>query len=54
MRIHQSKLFIQMVDLEYEVERRERDKTMEFSREFTKKFSEIFLDDAIADLFNWK
>jgi hypothetical protein len=42
-----------MVDLEYEGEG-EEGKKMELSREFTKKFSEIFLDDNIADLFKLK
>jgi hypothetical protein len=27
---------------------------MELSREFTEKFSEIFLEDTIAELFNLK
>jgi hypothetical protein len=27
---------------------------MELSREFTKKFSEIFLEETMADLFNMK
>jgi hypothetical protein len=36
----------------YLKEKERRDKPMKLSREFTEKFSEIFLDETMADFFS--
>jgi hypothetical protein len=46
-----SKLFIQTVYLEYVGEGEEREFPMKLSQEFAEKFSEIFLEDTMADFF---
>jgi len=47
--LSESKIFIQMVYLHYEGEGEEGTNPMELSREFTEKFSEIFLEGSMAD-----
>ena len=47
----ESKIFKQTVCLHYEGEGEEGINPMELSREFTEKFSEIFLEDSMADFF---
>jgi len=52
--LSESKLFIQTDDLHYEGEGEEGTNPMELSREFTEKFSEIFLEENMADFFTLK
>lgn len=52
--LSESKLFIQTDDLHYEGEGEEGTNPMELSREFTERFSEIFLEDSMADFLDLK